>query len=192
MRTHRGRRARLTFAESVDGCETAAVSWSLFVVPLDGLSRDGMSDWVASAELTRGIPDQIPQALPLPSVAEVLDAFRAAGCHGTNWFKVLGEDAGSRLPECQGSGIRESTGGLDLGEVSVYTTGETSSLPAVPADATVETVTFRKPNPAAVLRAVCALASFAGPQLVFDEWASAAFAVWPGEEAGGLEDDWPW
>ncbi|GAB3802493.1 hypothetical protein GCM10027605_22180 [Micromonospora zhanjiangensis] len=56
--------SRLNFAEAVHGCETAAVSWSLFVVPLDGLSRDGMSDWIASAEFTRGIPEQAPQALP--------------------------------------------------------------------------------------------------------------------------------
>ncbi|MEU9506005.1 hypothetical protein AB0D32_06960 [Micromonospora sp. NPDC048170] len=168
------------------------MSWSLFVVPLDGIYRDGMSDWIASAEFTRGIPAQGPQALPLPSVAEVLDAFRAAGCHGTNWFEVVGEGAGSRLPECPSPGTCASTRGLDLGEVSVYSTGETNSLPAVPADAAVETVAFRKPNPAAVLRAVCALASSAGPQLVFDESAGQAFAVWPGEEAGELEDDWPW
>ncbi|WP_326560093.1 hypothetical protein [Micromonospora sp. NBC_01796] len=187
-----GRIVRLTLAEAVHGCDTAAVSWSLFVVPLDGLSQDGMSDWIASAEFTRGIPEQVPQALPRPSVAEVLDAFEAAGCHGTNWFEVVGEDAGSRLPECPSPGTCASTGGLDLGEVSVYSSGETSSQPAVLADAAVETVAFRKPNPVAVLRAVCALASYAGPQLVFDESADQAFAVWPGEAAGELEDDWPW
>jgi hypothetical protein len=81
------------------------------------------------------------------------------------------------MPE---SGYLRSTGGLDLGEVSVYSTGATSSLPPVPAAATVETVAFRKPNPAAVLRAVCALASNAGPQSVFDESANQAFAVWTG------------
>jgi hypothetical protein len=150
-----------------------------------------MSDWISSAE-TRGIPEQVPQAAPRPSITGVLDAFRVAGCHGTNWFEVMGEATGSRLPECPNPSNCSSSGGLDLGEVSVYTTGETSSLPAVPADAGVETVTFRKPNPAAVLKAVCALASYSGPQLVFDEEAGQAFAVWPGEQTGDLEDAWPW
>jgi hypothetical protein len=168
------------------------VSWSLFLVPLNSLSRDDMSEWMASAEFTRGIPDQVPRALPLPSIADVLDVFRAARCHGANWFEIVGEDAGSRLPECPNPGTCASAGGLDLGEVSVYSTGKTSSLSAVPADAAVETVTFRKPNPAAVLRAACALATYAGPQLVFDESADHTFAVWPGEEPGELADDWPW
>ncbi|MFF5229469.1 hypothetical protein [Dactylosporangium sp. NPDC000521] len=151
-----------------------------------------MADWIASAEFVRGVPERTPQVLPRPSVAAVMDAFRVAGCHGTNWFEVVGQPAGSRLPECPGTAACAGGGALDLGEVSVYTVGQTSSLPAVTADAAVETVTFRKPNPAAVLRAVCALAALAGPQLAFDESATAAFVVWPGEETGDLEDDWPW
>lgn len=128
----------------------------------------------------------------MPSVAEVLDAFRSAGCHGTNWFEIVGEETGSRLPECPGASSCASTGGLDLGEVSVYAAGKASSLPPIPADAVVETVTFRKPNTVAALSAVCALASVAGPQVVFDESAAEAFVVWPGEDVGELGDDWPW
>ncbi|MGI5183751.1 hypothetical protein ACQEVZ_46610 [Dactylosporangium sp. CA-152071] len=168
------------------------MSWSLFVVPADELTRDGMADWIASAESIRGLPERTPPVLPRPSVAEVLDALRAAGCHGTNWFEVVDEPAGSRLPECPGTAACTGDGTLDLGEASVYTAGQTSSLPAVAADAAVETVTFRKPNPAAVLRAACALAALAGPQLVFDESATAAFVIWPGEEPADLEGDWPW
>ncbi|MEV4134136.1 hypothetical protein AB0J72_18440 [Dactylosporangium sp. NPDC049742] len=109
-----------------------------------------------------------------------------------DWFEVVDEPAGSRLPECPGTAVCAGDGALDLGEVSVYTVGQSSSLPAVTADAAVETVTFRKPNPAAVLRAACALAALASPQLVCDESATAAFVVWPGEEPGDLQADWPW
>ncbi|MEV0136768.1 hypothetical protein AB0H83_51135 [Dactylosporangium sp. NPDC050688] len=167
------------------------MSWSLYVVPVDALGRDGMAEWIASAECGRGVPEGVPQVLPRPSVGAVLDALREADCHGTNWFEVVGEPAGSRLPECPGTAACASGAVVDLGEVSVYTAGR-SSGPAVPADAAVETVTFRKPDPAAVLRAACALAAVAGPQLVFDEGAAAAFVVWPGEEPGALAGDWPW
>jgi hypothetical protein len=173
-------------------CDTAMVSWKLYVVPVDSLSRDGMAEWIASADCPRGVPEQTPAILPRPSIAEVLAAFRAAGCHGTNWFEVVGEPAGSRLPECPGTDVCTSSGAMDLGEVSVYTMGRTCSVPAVAADAVVETVSFRKPNPAAVLKAACALAALAGPQLVFDESATAAFVVRPGEETQDLEADWPW
>ncbi|SCL21441.1 hypothetical protein GA0074692_1176 [Micromonospora pallida] len=168
------------------------MSWSLFVIPLHGLSRNGMSEWIASARFVRGRPDRVPEALPLPSVIEVLNALRSSGCHGTNWFEIVGEEAGSRLPECPNPGTCASTGGLDLGEVSVYTAGRASSLPPVPADAVVETVTFRKPNGVAALSAACALASVGGPQLVFDETATEALVVWPGDGVGKLGDDWPW
>nr|MDT0658669.1 hypothetical protein [Micromonospora sp. DSM 115978] len=168
------------------------MSWSLYVVPVDSLSRDGMAEWIASADFTRGVPERLPPVLPRPSIVEVLDAFRAAGCHGTNWFEVAGEPAGSRLPECPGTDVCTSGGALDLGEVSVHTLGRTSGIPAVTADAVVETVAFRKPNPAAALRAACALVSLAGPQLVFDESAGAAFVVRPGEKAEDLAEDWPW
>jgi hypothetical protein len=63
----------------------------------------------------------------------------------------------------------------------VYTVGRGCSVPAVPVDAVVETVAFRKPKPAAVLKAACPLAALAGPQLVFDESATAAFVVQPGD-----------
>lgn len=128
----------------------------------------------------------------MPSVAEVLGAFQSAGCHGTNWFKIVGEETGSRLSECPNPSACASAGGLDLGEVSVYSPGEASSSPPIPADAVVETVTFRKPNAVAALSAVCALASVAGPQLVFDESAEEAFVIWPGEDVEELGDEWPW
>jgi hypothetical protein len=38
----------------------------------------------------------------------------------------------------------------------------------------------------------CALAMLAGPQLVFDVSATAAFVVRPGEKTEDLGEDWPW
>ena len=143
-------------------------------------------------EFTRGVPDGVPPVLPLPSIAQALDAFRRAGCHGTNWFQIIGADVGTRLPECPGPGPCVDVGGMDLGEVSVYAAGQTSSLPAVAAEAPMAWASFRKPDPAAVLRAVCALSALAGPQLVFDVSAEVLFVVWPGEQPDGLVGEWPW
>jgi hypothetical protein len=164
----------------------------MFVVPLHRLTEEDGAGWVGSAEFIRGVPENVPPVLTLPPIAQVLDAFRRAGCHGANWFQIVGEDAGTRLPDCPGPGPRVDVGGMDLGEVSVYVAGQASSLPAVAADAPMAWVAFRKPNPAAVLRAVCALALLAGPQLVFDESADVLFVVWPGEDPDGLESEWPW
>lgn len=168
------------------------MSWSMLAVPLHTLGVDGMAEWIAQTGRSRGLPDGVPEALPLPSAAVVLGAFRSAGCHGTNWFEILGEAVGSRLPVCQDPGGCGGAGGLDLGEVSLQSPGRASSLEPMSMDAAVEAVSFRKPNGAAVLQAVCALALIAGPQLVFDDQLDAAFVIWPGDRPEVLQVEWFW
>ena len=134
----------------------------------------------------------MPTSVALPSVVDVLAAFSTAGCHGTAWFKVRGEDSASRLAECPGSDACSRSGGLDLGEVSVRVVGHVDSERPMPSDAAVESIAFRKPVGVAVLTALCALALTAGPQLVFDDSADCVFVVWPGERPDDLIGEWPW
>lgn len=146
-------------------------------MPLHGLEH--------SAELTRAAPP----ALPFPAAADVLEVFRVAGCHGTNWFRVLGEEPGSRLPECPSPSACAATGGLDLGEVTLRSAGGRSDLAA---STPVEIISFRKPYPLAVLTAACALTAIAGSQVVFDQDGGDAFVIQPGEEVQALTAGWPW
>ncbi|WP_328459329.1 hypothetical protein OHA21_26815 [Actinoplanes sp. NBC_00393] len=155
------------------------MSWWMHAVPLSGSTGAETLEWAASASFSRGVPEQMPASRPLPSVRDVLAAFRAAGCHGTAWFDLIG--TAEPLEECPDPGTCYSAGGLDLGEVRLSMV-----------EASVEAVSFRKPVPVAVLTAASALASTAGPQLVFDDSADSLFVVWPGESAESLLAEWPW
>ncbi len=77
-----------------------------------------MSEWIASARFARGAPDRVPETLPLPSVAEVLDAWQSAGCHGTNWFEIVGEETcfGRRERPRIGYGGLRSSRAVTLGD----------------------------------------------------------------------------
>jgi hypothetical protein len=55
------------------------MSWSLTVLPLHEVARDGGLEWAAGAEFSRGVPDEAPQAQPLPRAGDVLGALRAVG-----------------------------------------------------------------------------------------------------------------
>lgn len=168
------------------------MSWSLLAMPVHVLARDGMVEWVSQVERSRGVPGDLPAIVALPTAAAVVDAFRSAGCHGTNWFVIVGEAAGSRLPERPDPGACAGNDGRDLGKVSLRSPGRPTGRDPLAPDGPVESVSFRKPNTSAVLRAVCALAQVCGPQLVTDDQADAAFVIWPGERADVLEPSWFW
>jgi hypothetical protein len=177
------------YGRQADGRLTG-VSWSLHVLPLHRADGESMLDWAASLGCSRGVPDHMPSPRALPSVADVVGAFRAAGCHGTAWFRVADPDAG--LPECPSASTCATTGGRDLGEVSLHVGGRISGDHPLQAGAAVEGVSFRKPSGVAVLHAVCALAAVAGPLLVCDDSGDTAFVAWPQERAEDLAGEWPW
>lgn len=164
----------------------------MYAVPLHEVAGDGGLEWAASARFSRGVPDQVSEPWPLPSVTEVLNAFRSAGCHGTAWFEVGGVDAVEGLPGCPDPGTCGSAGGLDLGEVGLGVAGRVGDEQSLPAQGAVERMSFRKPVGAAVLHAVCALTPLAGPQLVFDDSADQVFVLWPGERIADVVKEWPW
>jgi hypothetical protein len=168
------------------------MSWWLIALPLREAADSGVLDWAASTGCSRGVPDHLPGRQPLPTVADVLIAFRAAGCHGTAWFEVGDPDAGPGLAPCPDPSTCQSIGGLDLGEISLRVGGKISGEHPLHLGAAVESMHFRKPSTAAVLHAVCALAPIAGPILICSDSGDGAFVVWPHERAEDLTGEWPW
>ncbi|MBB5873069.1 hypothetical protein F4553_006503 [Allocatelliglobosispora scoriae] len=158
------------------------MSWSILATPLHSVQPDVL-EWAASASASFGVPGQLPPPHPLPVVAEVLTAFRKAGCHGTPWFRVDGLGAGFELA---------SGGGLDLGEVTLQAPDwEDQEAPLTP-ESEVGSVGFRDPESTAALYAICALAQIAGAMLVFDTDCERVIVVWPGDSPVSLAEHWPW
>ncbi|MET7833402.1 hypothetical protein [Micromonospora sediminicola] len=167
------------------------MSWTLLVMPLHVAAADGALGWAADAGSSFGLPEELPPDRELPTVAQVLSAFREAGCHGVPWFRVVGPDPARDLPGCPDPATCASTGGRDLGEVSLGVDGADDDELVEP-DRAVRDVGFRKPSGAAALAAVVALASRAGPLLVFDDGGAHAVAVSPGDDPADLARHWPW
>ncbi|WP_406084440.1 hypothetical protein OHA01_08285 [Micromonospora zamorensis] len=168
-----------------------AVSWHLLVTPLHVVAADGGLEWAADAESSFGLPVEPPPARDLPMVAQVLAAFRRAGCHGVPWFQVAGHDVTGDLPGCPDPATCTSVGGMDLGEVSMGVDGAGGDEP-VELDQAVADIGFRKPSGIAVLAAAVALAPQAGPLLVFDDSGEHVFVVSPGDDLAHLARHWPW
>jgi hypothetical protein len=168
-----------------------AVSWHLLVAPLHTAVANGGLEWAAGAESSFGLPEEPPAARELPTVAQVLSAFREPGCHGVPWFQVAGHDLTRDLPGCPDPATCASVGGLDLGEVSLGVDGADGDEPVV-LDQAVTDIGFRKPSGTAVLAVVVALASQAGPLLVLDDSGEHMFVVSPGDDLTHLATLWPW
>ncbi|MFI2651820.1 hypothetical protein [Micromonospora fulviviridis] len=62
-------------------------------------------------------------------MAQVLSAFREAGCHGVPWFHFAGHDMASDLPRCSDPASCVSVDGVDLGEVSLGVDGADGDEP---------------------------------------------------------------
>ncbi|MFI7598861.1 hypothetical protein [Actinoplanes sp. NPDC049681] len=168
------------------------MSWSLFVMPVHQAAHDGVLEWVGAASHSRGVPDTVPAAVPLPTVAEVLAAFRNAGCHGEAWFQVRDAGVSPPLTRCPDPASCGREGGLDIGEVTLRGAERADGRVPLTSATRVVSMSFRKPSRAGVLAAVCALASVSGPQLVFDDSADEVFVAWPNELEADLAREWPW
>ncbi|MFD6563185.1 hypothetical protein [Micromonospora profundi] len=107
------------------------------------------------------------------------------------WFQVTGQGVTSDLPGCPDPATCASMGGPDLGEVSLGVDGADGDEP-VELDQAVTDIGFRKPSGTAVLAAAVALASHAGPLLVFDDSGEHVFVVSPGDDPTDLAQHWPW
>ncbi|MEV7988652.1 hypothetical protein [Micromonospora sp. NPDC085948] len=168
------------------------MGWFLVVTPLHQAAENGGLEWAAGAESSFGLPEEPPPVRQLPTVEQVLSAFREAGCHGTPWFQVTGHEVTADLPGCPNPARCASMGGLDLGEVTLGgVDGATRGEPAALNQA-VTHIGFRKPSGLAVLAASVALASQAGPLLLLDDSGSCAFVVSPGDDPTNLAKHWPW
>ncbi|GAA2713851.1 hypothetical protein [Actinoplanes palleronii] len=168
------------------------MSWSLFVIPLHQAAHGGVMEWAAAATPSRGFPSALPAPVPLPTVAGILVALDRAGCHGDPWFQIRDADAAPPLLRCPDPAFCARNRGRDLGEVSLHGAEQAGLGLPLSSDTRVETVSLRKPSRAGTLAAACAIASAAGPQLIFDDSGDQAFIVWPGESEADLAQDWPW
>jgi hypothetical protein len=164
----------------------------MYVIAVHQAARDGVLEWAAAASRSRGVPDTVPAAVPLPTVAEVLTALHDAGCHGEAWFQVSDAEVAPPLRRCPDPVSCVRSGGLDIGEVTLRGAAQADFGLPLSTATRVETVSFRKPDGAGALAAVCALARVSGPQLVFDDSADTLFVVWPNEVEEDLAHEWPW
>ena len=127
------------------------MSSAFYVFPLHKLGDDGL-EWLATLDFVHGVPGSAPAGQALPTVSDVVDVLRTNGCHGYACSTV--DASGSWLP---------AVGDLDVGAVILH--GDE------PLDqgTSVDAVSLRRPDPAAVLRVACGLAPVAGPLVVHDE-----------------------
>jgi hypothetical protein len=165
------------------------VSWSLLVFPLHEIAANGAWEWALDGGRSFGMPEDPPPSQPLPTAAEVVTAFREAGCHGTAWYHIDGLDTAAELPACPEYGTCAGVGGLDLGEVRLDPgNGDCEHLtPTTP----IVRMAFRKPVSLAVLTAMHRLSASAGPMLIFDDSASTVFVVSPDNDLNQLLQHWP-
>lgn len=161
----------------------------MVAMPLHAVVRSGDLPWVAEAEFSFGLPDEPSAAGELPTVAQVLSAFRQAGCHGDAWFRLAAPDVG--LAQCPDRAHCATVGGLDLGEVTLSVEGRRRAELLEPDDAVTD-IGFRKPYGGAVLPAILALVSQTGPWLVCDDGVDRVFVVAPGDDPAHLAAHWPW
>jgi hypothetical protein len=173
-------------------CWDVPVSYWLHAIPLHTLGSDSWG-WAAGARFSYGLPENHPQPRALPTAAQVVAAFNAAGCHGEAWFTVEGPGA-MGLPPCPDPGeCAGRRGGLDLGEVTLTPADPAADHKRLYADIPVSAIGFRKPSPAAVLAALTALTADAGPLLVFDDFnTDQVLVIREGDKAADVAAHWPW
>ncbi|PRX13832.1 hypothetical protein CLV67_12421 [Actinoplanes italicus] len=154
----------------------------MHVMPLHRLAGADDWAWVTSADESRGVPDVPPPPVLLPTAAQVVDALRTGGGHGSAWFRVPGLELPDCPPQCTRVGC--------LGEVTLHTADRPAAVTT--SDDRVASVGFRGPEPATVLCVVRELTVVGGAQLICDDAADTVFVVWPGEPLDDLTTSWPW
>jgi hypothetical protein len=120
-------------------------------------------EWASGADSVIGDVHNIPNAQPLATVGQALEAIRLAGCHGDSWFRLDDETAIEPLPRCPAASDCADQNGLDLGEVSITVVGNGEHGGPIRPDALVESMSFRKPRGLAILHAAAALAALGVP-----------------------------
>jgi hypothetical protein len=171
-------------------CWDVPMSFWLHALPLHTLGSDGW-DWAVTASVSHGLPEYKPKPRALPTAAQVMAAFTAAGCHGQAWFTMETPDASQGLPPCPNPGECARRGGLDLGEVTLTPAGSPPGRHHLASGTFVTAIGFRKPASQAVLAGLSALTPAAGPLLIFDDTADRLFVIHEHDQPDNLTH-WPW
>jgi len=168
---------------TVSFVKSAAVSWSLFLVPAHRLAQEHGR----LGELAAQLADLTAEPMRLPTVEQVLAALVSADCHGDAWYRLEGLE--NPLPRCLDYARCDAEKGHDLGEVSLHCRRDLAE--PVHRDDLVECVSMRKPR-AGALPAAIALAGLGDPAIAFDDIDGEPFVVMPGQRARDLTATWPW
>jgi hypothetical protein len=174
------------------------VSWRLHAMTLHDFEQDATA-WVTDQAVRVHDCAGGQAAAPpgYPTVAEVLRAFRRAGCHGTAWYQLADADEAPELAlaPCPGPSACQAGGSWDVGEVTLHPPGpRAASAGAGELSLTtpVAVIGFRKPSGRAVLRTLCELASTSVPLVAFDDGADEFFVVRPTTGPRDAARVWPW
>jgi hypothetical protein len=125
-------------------------------------------------------PPHVPAPRPLPTVADVLAAFRAADAHGTWWFRVKGVASPDPL-----AALDERF----LGEVSLQ--DRSGLLEEVDEATPVMVLSFRKGSGLAIREALHVLSRVAGEILVFIDTGPEVLVISPDSDGRALAAQWP-
>ena len=153
------------------------MSWSIYGVVLHTMTAKDLASFPA---YRNAAPPRMPAPRALPTVADVLAAFRAAGTHGAWWFRV------------NGVASPDSRGPYDeryLGEVSLQ--DPSGLLDQVDETAPVSVLSFRKGSGLAIREALHELSRVAGEILVFVDTGPEVLVVSPDTDAATLAARWP-
>jgi hypothetical protein len=112
-------------------CWDVPVSFSMLAIPLHTLDSDGWDRATATGS-SFGLPDHRPEPQALPTVAQVVEAFTSAGCHGEAWFTLQSPGTFQGLPPCPDPGECAKRRGLDLGEITLIPAPRTQTARALP------------------------------------------------------------
>jgi len=114
---------------------------------------------VARCSSIHCLPETLPAPQPLPTVGDLLAAFRESGTHGDHWFKVKGGPPSSRGPHDE----------RHLGEISLTLPGIPLERPDEVEESTeVIGVGFRKGSRVAIFDALRAFSKVAGDICMLD------------------------
>jgi hypothetical protein len=153
------------------------------------------SDWIAVAKRSYGIPHQTPPDRDLPSIEQVLSAFRQADCHGRVFLHVRGPSESIDLPSCPDPATCAESDGLHLGEIGLQVNDRgtpkwsQSTVDELELDAPVMAMSFRNPTRRGLFAAALALAPRAGPLVVFDD-IDTVFVVSTEDDPSQMAEQW--
>lgn len=162
------------------------MGWMVLSLPLNNaLPGDVLEFFVEMGGFSFPL-DDLPAPHPLPTVQEVIAALALPGRRYL--FLSVVEDLEDNPLDPGPKGQRGD--GQHLGEVHLHAEGATSLEDPLRLGTRVKSVSFGKPDPTAVVAALCDLADIMGPLVVHSPEMDSVLVVRPGQRPKDLESEW--